>query len=170
MLRLNLGTTNPDVYIDLQSIYINPMKSATITYALVNFKTGGQQQTYEMNGEQYAKWGTDDIIIYHLLCARHNLQYKPFEEPEFFEEIMVWRDEKTNEMKSELIKKLNPKYDPNKKSEEYKPLTLPVLLEDIRSVHNDADVAKIETLQTQLDEQQKKLKTITDLLINKGMI
>ena len=42
--------------------------------------------------------------------------------------------------------------------------------DDGKSVHNDADVAKIETLQTQLDEQQKKLKTITDLLINKGMI
>ena len=42
--------------------------------------------------------------------------------------------------------------------------------DDNRSVHNALDVAKIETLQQQLDEQQKKLKTITDLLINKGMI
>jgi len=43
-------------------------------------------------------------------------------------------------------------------------------ISDNRSIHNDIDLAKIETLQTQLDEQQKKLKTITDLLINKGMI
>ena len=44
------------------------------------------------------------------------------------------------------------------------------IISDNRSVHNDADVAKIETLQAQLDEQRIKLKTITDLLINKGMI
>ena len=43
-------------------------------------------------------------------------------------------------------------------------------ISDNRSIHNEADIHKIETLQTQLDEQQKKLKTITDLLINKGMI
>ena len=49
-------------------------------------------------------------------------------------------------------------------------VTPPTQQDDNRSVHNANDVAKIETLQTQLDEQQKKLKTITDLLINKGMI
>ena len=49
-------------------------------------------------------------------------------------------------------------------------VTPPAQKDDNKSVHNDADVAKIETLQSQLDEQQKKLKTITDLLINKGMI
>lgn len=48
--------------------------------------------------------------------------------------------------------------------------TIPIMINDNRSIHNEADVAKIETLQIQLDEQQKKLKTITDLLINKGMI
>jgi hypothetical protein len=41
---------------------------------------------------------------------------------------------------------------------------------DNRSIHNEADVAKIQTLQEQLEEQQKKLKTITDLLINKGLV
>ena len=49
-------------------------------------------------------------------------------------------------------------------------VTPPTQQDDNRSVHNANDVAKIETLQSQLDEQQKKLKTITDLLINKGMI
>ena len=46
----------------------------------------------------------------------------------------------------------------------------PDIISDNRSVHNEADVAKIETLQSQLDLQATKLKTITDLLINKGMI
>jgi hypothetical protein len=110
MLRINIGTTDPDVYIDLQSIYITPTKSATINYSLNNYKTGGTQYTYEMEGEQYARWGTDDTILYHVLCARHSLQYKPYEEPEFFEEVVVWMDEQTGEIKSELVKKPNPKY------------------------------------------------------------
>ena len=42
--------------------------------------------------------------------------------------------------------------------------------EDNRSEHNISDVAKIESLSTQLELQATKLKTITDLLINKGMI
>jgi hypothetical protein len=43
-------------------------------------------------------------------------------------------------------------------------------LDDNRSVHNEADLQKIQTLQEQLDQQASKLKVITDLLINKGMI
>jgi hypothetical protein len=42
--------------------------------------------------------------------------------------------------------------------------------DDTRSVHNDADVARIQTLQEQLDEQAKKLKTIMDLLYKNGSI
>ena len=42
--------------------------------------------------------------------------------------------------------------------------------EDGRSVHNEADVAKIQTLQEQLDAQAAKLKTITDMLIGKGLV
>ena len=42
--------------------------------------------------------------------------------------------------------------------------------DDNRSQHNSNDVAKIETLQIELESQKNKLKTITDLLINKGMI
>jgi len=47
---------------------------------------------------------------------------------------------------------------------------VPAPIEDNRSVHNEADVAKIQTLQTQLDEQAAKLKVITDLLIKTGAI
>jgi poly(A) polymerase Pap1 len=43
-------------------------------------------------------------------------------------------------------------------------------LDDNRSVHNEADLQKIQTLQEQLDQQASKLKVITDMLIGKGMI
>jgi hypothetical protein len=42
--------------------------------------------------------------------------------------------------------------------------------DDNRSVHNDADIARIQTLQEQLDAQALKLKTITDLLFKNGAI
>lgn len=42
--------------------------------------------------------------------------------------------------------------------------------DDNRSVHNEADIARIQTLQQQLDEQAAKLKTITELLFKNGSI
>ena len=42
--------------------------------------------------------------------------------------------------------------------------------EDNRSVHNSGDLERIQTLQEQLDAQGAKLKTITDMLIGKGMV
>ena len=46
----------------------------------------------------------------------------------------------------------------------------PAQQDDNRSQHNDADIARIQTLQEQLDVQAGKLKTITDLLIGRGII
>lgn len=42
--------------------------------------------------------------------------------------------------------------------------------DDNRSVHNEQDIARIQTLQTQLDEQAAKLKTITELLFKNGSL
>lgn len=52
----------------------------------------------------------------------------------------------------------------------YVPAPVPVAADDNRSVHNEADVARIQTLQDQLDAQAAKLKTITDLLFKNGTI
>jgi hypothetical protein len=46
----------------------------------------------------------------------------------------------------------------------------PVVADDNRSVHNEADIQRIQTLQEQLDAQAAKLKTITDMLIGKGLV
>lgn len=113
MLRIKIGTTNPDVFMYLESIYITPEKSATIRYSIKDLKREQiTNYTYEMTGEQYARWGTDDTIIYHLLCLRHGFEYQSYEEPEFTEEVNVWRDEATGEIKSERVKKPNPNYVP----------------------------------------------------------
>jgi hypothetical protein len=43
-------------------------------------------------------------------------------------------------------------------------------IDDNRSVHNEADIQRIQTLQQQLDEQAAKLKTITELLFKNGSL
>lgn len=173
MLRIAIGTTNPDVYMYLESIYVTPEQSATIKYIIKDKK---RQQitnyTYEMDGTQYRKWGTDDTIIYHLLCAKHGYQYMPYVEPEFFEEVNVWRDEETGEMKSEMVKRPNPKYTGEAPKIEVVPIPegVATLYDDNRSVHNEADIQRIQTLQEQLDEQKKKLEQITTLLFKNGAL
>jgi hypothetical protein len=170
MLYTTLGSVEGSV-IHLKSISIEPCVSATIQYTLIDNQGGSKELTHIMEGEQYKKWGTDDTLIYHLLCAKHRLHFKPYEEPEFFEEIMVSANQETGEMKYETIKYPNPKYNPN--APEYKPVELPpssIVYEDNRSVHNDADIQRIQTLQEQLDAQAAKLKTITELLFKNGTL
>jgi hypothetical protein len=173
MLRKKIGTTNPDVYMYLESIYVTPEQSATIRYLVKDLKREQvTNYTYEMDGEQYKKWGNDDTIIYHLLCMKHGYQYAPYVEPEFFQEVNVWRDEETGEMKTEMVKRPNPKYTGEVPKIEHVPIPegVATLYDDSRSVHNEADVQRIQTLQQQLDEQAAKLKTITELLFKNGAI
>ena len=171
-LKIKIGTENPDVYLYLESIFINPEKSATISYTVKDIKRGQlTRYNYEMDGEQYKKWGNDDTIIYHLLCIKHGYQYVPYVEPEFFEEVNVWRDEATGEMKSEMIKRPNPLFTGEQAKIEIIPIPEALIrTDDNRSVHNEADIQKIQTLQEQLDAQAAKLKTITDMLIGKGLV
>ena len=110
MLKIILGTTTEGTKIALESIYVEPTKSAIIKYQLIKIDQSLSHHTYIMEGEQYLKWGTDDTILYHIICARHKLQYKPFVEPEFIDEAVVYRDEATGEMKCDHIKRPNPKY------------------------------------------------------------
>lgn len=167
MLYITLGTVEGAI-IHLKNISIVPCESATIDYSL-STKDGNENLSLKVEGEQYKKWGNDDTLIYHLLCAKHKLHYKPYVEPEFFEEVMVSADE-NGEMKYETIRYPNPKYNPNQP--EYKPPELPpsTLYDDSRSIHNEADIQRIQTLQEQLDAQATKLKTITDMLIGKGLV
>jgi len=166
MLMVVLGTIE-GAKIELLNISIVPCESANISYKL-HTRGGEEKLTHIIEGEQYRRWGNDDTIIFHLLCAKHNLHYKPYEEPEFFQELMVWKDEETGEMKSEVIKYPNPKYDPNQK--EYKPMeysttgNIASIYEDNRSVHNEADINRISSLETELEEQRKKLQIIMSLL------
>lgn len=172
MLKIILGTTTEGSKIALESIYIEPTKCAIIKYQLIKLDQNVTNHTYIMEGEQYSKWGVDDTILYHIICARHKLQYKPFVEPEFIDEVIVYRDEDTREMKCDHFKIPNPKYTGEEVKLEYVPIPKGEarLQEDNRSVHNEADIQKIQSMQEQLDAQAAKLKTITELLFKNGTI
>lgn len=172
MLRKKIGTTNPDIYMYLESIYITPEQSATIKYLIKDLKREQiTNYTYEMDGEQYRKWGNDDTIIYHLLCMKHGYQYAPYVEPEFFNEVNVWRDQETGEMKSELVKRPNPKYTGEVPKIEQVPIPEALIgIDDSRSVHNPQDIETITHLQSELDAQKAKIEQINKLLISRGIL
>lgn len=50
------------------------------------------------------------------------------------------------------------------------PAPAPVTYDDARSIHNDADLAKITTLEEQMAEQQRMVAQLKSILISKGMI
>jgi len=137
-------------FIDIQGISINPNLSAKVQ--VLCFFSGGvvQMKFVEIIGEEYQLWGNDDNYLIGLVGYKLGMgeRVQPaLNEDGELRAISTYNFTSTSNIPS-------PKPD----------------ISDNRSIHNASDVAKIETLQTQLDEQQKKLKTITDLLINKGMI
>jgi len=47
---------------------------------------------------------------------------------------------------------------------------VPVSVDDNRSVHNEADIQRIQTLQEQINLMEGKMKTITELLVKTGSL
>lgn len=94
----------------------------------------------EMSEEDYSKWGSDDNYIKQWICSKISLLGHPVDNVEGLPNHSV--------------------IDANLQSN----------LDDNRSVHNEQDLQKIQSLQEQLDQQANKLKVITDMLIGKGMI
>ena len=52
----------------------------------------------------------------------------------------------------------------------YVPAPVPSPTDDTRSVHNEEDIQRIQTLQEQLDAQKAKLETIMGLLVKSGSL
>lgn len=109
MLKLILGTNDPNVRIDIQSISITPTISATIKYTLISSLSGLQHHEFVIDGQQYAQWGTDDTIIYHIVCARHNVEYVPYVEPKFYADVFVYKNDQ-GLLVTENIQIPNPNY------------------------------------------------------------
>jgi len=137
-------------FIDIQGISINPNKSARVQALCFFGENIVQMKFVEITGDEYQAWGNDDDYLISLVGHKLGMGHR----------VEPWSNDP--DYKPEPIKNYHFTTTDN--------IPTTTTINDNRSVHNEADIHKIETLQTQLDEQQKKLKTITDLLINKGMI
>ena len=136
--------------IDIQGISVNPNTSAKVQ-ALCYFPGNNVQMRFvDITGDEYLAWGNDDNYIIALVGHKlgMGIRVKPIDtinEPERTEVVPF----------------------------EYQPANLPIpqiISDDNRSVHNEADIQRIASLQAQLDEQAAKLKTITELLFKTGSL
>jgi len=140
-------------FIDIQGISITPNTGAKVQ-ALCFYSDGTVvMKCVTIDGEEYNNWANNDDYL--IALVGHKLGF------------------------GERVEVNDPYYTPKPftpytfKSALQAPGTTgaPVTAyEDTRSVHNDADIARIQTLQEQLDAQALKLKTITDLLFKNGAI
>jgi hypothetical protein len=136
--------------IDIQGISVNPNTSAKVQ-ALCYFPGNNIQMRFvDITGDEYLAWGNDDNYLIALVGHKLGMGIR--------------------------VKPIDMANEPDRKEVvpfEYQPANLPtsqIITDDTRSVHNEADIQRIQTLQQQLDEQAAKLKTITDLLFKNGAI
>lgn len=132
--------TSNGILVHVLPIEILLGKGATFS-AYLFLPSGLQHQHYRITGEDYARWGEDDDYIKHYICDKHTILGRPVSDT----------DENGNPIIMTTI------------------ASTPID-NDNRSVHNEADIQRIQTLQEQLDAQAQKLKTITDLLFKNGTL
>lgn len=134
--------TNLGSVLMIRRVDITPKKHAIIKCLFAD--RGGENEKHRilMEGDDYKLWGDNDDYLGHY-CIR----------------IITGGTETI----------VGSDYVPIVTSTAV-PALVPATYDDTRSVHNDADIARIQTLQEQLDAQALKLKTITDLLFKNGAI
>lgn len=99
-----------------------------------------EKHTLIMEGDDYHTWGNDDDYLGHFIIN------------------------KLSDGKASLIDSDFTPIAPSTSA------PAPAPQSDLRSVHNDADIAKITTLEEQMAEQQKMINQLKSILISKGMI
>ena len=95
---------------------------------------------FNLEGTDYSNWGASDDYIKHYICDKEGFIGRPAPEVDASGNPIVYQ------------------------------APAPTAYDDTRSVHNEADIQRIQTLQEQLDEQKKKLEQITTLLFKNGAI
>ena len=97
-------------------------------------------KVFNLEGDDYANWGASDDYIKEYICDKEGFIGRPARELDASGNPIIYQ------------------------------AALTPLQDDNRSVHNESDIQRIQTLQEQLDAQAQKLKTITDLLFRNGAI
>ena len=172
---ISFQTSDSNIIISISSIFIKPNIHALVDYRL-SYRTGGDEvYNITIDGDEYKRWSVDDRYLYIYLANKHNLKYIEKVEPEFIDRIYCLPND-DGTFRNIVEKKKNPLFtglpplvlthENIIKNEEGEPL----YIHDNRSVHNDHDIAKIETLQSELELQKTKLNQIMSLLGKNNLI
>ena len=177
---IQFNTSDPNIYINVYNIIIKPNLFALIDYEICNRNGNGSinRQTIQIEGDDYKMWNNDDRYLYVYLANKHGVKYVEKVEPEFIERRYC-KQNPDGSFTDYVEQRKNPLYtgrpplvitqETIMNNTEGEPLTTPFIA-DTRSVHNEADVARIQALQEQLTAQEAKLKTITDLLFKNNVL
>lgn len=146
--------------IDIQGVSIIPNTSAKVQ-ALCYYNNGVVQMKWVMiEGEEYTNWKSDDDYLIALVGHKLGMGQR----------VMPT----SNVPDIDNLKPITP-YTFNSEIPA-QPSGAPVATaaqvyhDDSRSVHNEADIAKITTLEEQMVEQQRMVAQLKSILISKGMI
>lgn len=123
-------------------IQVSLDKSADLCAMIFN-PAGLHRCSYRLSGDEYTNWGSNDNYIKELICDKENWIGRP-----------LYDD--SDSVPIAPVTRAQPAPAAN--------------YDDTRSVHNDADLAKITTLEEQMVEQQRMVSQLKSILISKGMI
>ena len=144
-------------FIDIQGISITPNTSAMVQ--ALCFYSGGvvQMKHVTIAGDEYTKWASDDDYL--IALVGHKLGFGERVEPD--DPYYTPKPITPYSFKSEI---------PAQPSAAAASTASQVYHDDTRSVHNEADIAKITTLEEQMVEQTRQLQQMRQIMISKGMI
>ena len=138
-MSLSTFRTDKKAHVFIHPITLTPRQSASFRCIIYTEKPKDCiHQNYYLEGDDYARWGSDDDYIKNWICDKEPYIGRPAPDVDANGNVII--------------------------------TTSIVQQDDNRSVHNDADVAKIETLQSELESQKTKLNQIMSLLGKNNLI
>lgn len=102
--------------------------------ALVFTGTMSYGKVFDLEGSDYKNWGSSDEYIKEYICDKEGFIGRPIPDVDANGNPVIFQAPE------------------------------PVAQDDNRSVHNDSDIQRISSLETELEEQRKKLAQIIGLL------
>lgn len=139
-MAAQIFNTDKGVSVHVLPITITLGHSASFR-ALVFTGTMSYGKVFDLEGTDYANWGASDDYIKEYICDKEGFIGRPVPELDASGNPIVYQ------------------------------APVPVAIhDDNRSVHNEADIQKITTLEEQMLEQQRLVSQLKQILISKGMI
>jgi hypothetical protein len=147
-------------FIDIQGISITPNTGAKVQ-ALCFYSDGiVVMKCVSIEGEEYNNWANNDDYL--IALVGHKLG--------FGERVEVHDPYYTPKPITPYTFKTPLQAQPQPSAAAPVADASQVYHDDARSVHNEADIAKITTLEEQMVEQQRMVAQLKSILISKGMI